>query len=592
MSQADRVTVGLATCGIAAGGVQVKEELEREIERRHLDVEVWETGCIGLCFAEVLVDVEKEGLPKVTYGSVEPKDVPLIVESHLVKGEILKDKVLLIEKRKTPESDFLKRQKRIVLRACGLSDPESIDDYISRDGYEALKKVLLSMKPEEVRAEVLASGLRGRGGAGFPPGQKWEFCARAKGKEKYIVCNADEGDPGAFMDRSVLEGDPHEVIEGIIIGAYAIGATHAYIYCRAEYPLAIKRLTKAIEDAHHKGFLGKNILGSGYDLDITIKQGAGAFVCGEETALIASIEGKRGMPRPRPPFPANEGIWGQPTNINNVETFANVPWIILNGAKKYAAIGTKGSKGTKVFCLTGKVRRGGLVEVEMGTTLREVIFGVGGGVKEGRTFKAVQTGGPSGGCLPSELLDTPIDYDSLQASGAIMGSGGMVVVDDTTCMVDFAKFFLTFTQMESCGKCVPCRIGTKRMLEILTRICEGKGEPEDIGKLERLANDIKDGSLCALGGTAPNPVLTTLRYFKDEYEAHIFEKRCPAGQCTELVTFHIDPQKCTGCMACVKNCSSGAIFGEKKKPQTIDVEKCIKCRECIRRCRYGAVYTV
>lgn len=591
MAERDKVTIGLATCGIAAGGIAVRDEIENEIRRRKLDVAIAETGCIGYCFAEVLVEVEKKGLPKVTYGNVTPSDVPDLIETHLVQGRILQNKVLLIEGKKTPESDFLERQTRIVLRNCGIINPESIDDYIARGGYEGLKKAL-KMKPEEIRKEVLESGLRGRGGAGFPTGQKWEFCSRAEGKEKYIVCNADEGDPGAFMDRSVLEGDPHAVIEGMIIGAYAIGATCGYIYCRAEYPLALRRLRIAIEQAKERGFLGKNILGSSYSLDIIVKEGAGAFVCGEETALIASIEGERGMPRPRPPFPANKGIWGMPTNINNVETFANVSWIIREGAKKFASFGTEGSKGTKVFCLTGKVRRGGLAEVEMGTTLREVIFGVGGGIKEGRNFKAVQTGGPSGGCLPSSLLDTPVDYDSLTALGAIMGSGGMVIVDDTTCMVDLAKYFLTFTQMESCGKCIPCRLGTKRMLEILTRICQGKGEPEDMDRLRNLALDVKEGSLCALGGTAPNPVLTTLRYFEDEYRAHIFEKKCPAGACTDLVTFHIDPEKCTGCGVCARNCPADAISGEKKKPHVIDVNACIKCRECLRRCRFGAVYTV
>ena len=590
MKRKDRVVVGLATCGIAAGGIEVRDAIAGELKKRRLDVELAETGCIGYCFAEVLVSVEKEGMPTVTYRDVTPDAVPDLIERHLVEGRIYKERALLIEGRKTPESDFLKRQKRIVLRNCGVINPESIDDYIEAGGYLGLRRAL-GMPPERVRREVLDSGLRGRGGAGFPTGQKWEFCARAAGAEKYIVCNADEGDPGAFMDRSVLEGDPHSVLEGMIIGGYAIGATHGYIYCRAEYPLAVKRLRLAIAEATRRGFLGKDILGSGYHLDIIVKEGAGAFVCGEETALMQSIEGNRGMPMPRPPFPANKGIWGMPTNINNVETFANVSWILREGSRKFKRLGTSGSKGTKVFCLTGKVRRGGLAEVEMGTTLREVIFGVGGGIKEGRRFKAVQTGGPSGGCLPAELLDTPVDYDSLTALGAIMGSGGMVVVDDTTCMVDLAKYFLTFTQMESCGKCIPCRIGTKRMLEILTRICEGKGEPEDIDKLEVLARDIKDGSLCALGGTAPNPVLTTLRYFKDEYRAHIFERRCPAGLCVDLVTFHIDPEKCTGCMVCAKNCPADAITGERKKPHVIDVEACIRCRECLRRCRFGAVYT-
>lgn len=587
----DKVVVGLATCGIAAGGVAVYEELERELTRLGLDVELAETGCIGYCFAEVLVEIEREGMPKVTYGDMTVKDVPALVESHLIKGEIWKDKALLIEGEEMAETDFLARQNRIVLRNCGIIDPDSIDDYIAHGGYEGLKKAF-KMKPEKVRKEVLDSGLRGRGGAGFPTGQKWNFCASAPGEEKYIICNADEGDPGAFMDRSVLEGDPHSVIEGMIIGGYAIGATHGYIYCRAEYPLAVKRLMHSIEEATKRGLLGKDILGSGYDLEIIVKEGAGAFVCGEETALMASIEGRRGMPNPRPPFPANKGLWGMPSNINNVETFANVSWILREGARKYAALGTEGSKGTKVFCLTGKIRRGGLAEVEMGTTLQEVVYGVGGGIKEDRPFKAVQTGGPSGGCIPASLLDTPVDYDTLRKLGAIMGSGGMVIVDDTTCMVDLAKYFLTFTQMESCGKCVPCRIGTKRMLEILVRICAGEGEPEDIERLKKLAVDIVEGSLCQLGVTAPNPVLTTIKHFEDEYRAHIFEGRCPAGLCVDLVTFHIDPEKCTGCTVCARNCSAEAITGEKKQPHVIDIEKCIKCRECLRRCRVGAVYTV
>ena len=587
----DRVVVGLATCGIAAGGVAVKEELAAELGKRGLDAELAETGCIGYCFAEVLVQITKDGMPGVTYGDVTPEDVAALVESHLVEGRILKEKALLIEGRKTPEADFLKRQTRIVLRNCGIIDPDRIEDYIASGGYEGLKAAL-KMGPAAVRQEVLDSGLRGRGGAGFPTGLKWNFCASAEGEDKYIVCNADEGDPGAFMDRSVLEGDPHAVIEGMIIGGYAIGATHGYIYCRAEYPLAVKRLRMSIRDAIGKGFLGENILGTDYGLDIIVKEGAGAFVCGEETALMASIEGTRGMPKPRPPFPANKGIWGMPTNINNVETFANVSWILANGGRKYAGLGVEGGTGTKVFCLTGKVRRGGLAEVEIGTTLREVVYGVGGGIKDDRPFKAVQIGGPSGGCLPASLLDTPVGYDTLTRLGAIMGSGGMVIVDDRTCMVDLAKYFLAFTQMESCGKCIPCRIGTKRMLEILTRICAGEGEPEDIDRLKTLAQDILEGSLCALGGTAPNPVLTTLRYFEDEYRAHIFDKRCPAGLCVDLVTFHIDPEKCTGCTVCVKNCPSGSITGEKKKPHVIDLETCIKCRECFRRCRFGAVYTV
>jgi NADH:ubiquinone oxidoreductase subunit F (NADH-binding)/NAD-dependent dihydropyrimidine dehydrogenase PreA subunit len=437
---------------------------------------------------------------------------------------------------------------------------------------------------------VSKSGLRGRGGAGFPTGTKWGFARKAKGDEKYLICNADEGDPGAFMDRSVLEGDPHAVIEGMIIAGYAIGARHGYIYCRAEYPLALDRLEKAIEDCHENAFLGKSIFGTEWDFEIKIKKGAGAFVCGEETAMIASIEGKRGMPRPRPPFPANEGLWGKPTNINNVETLANIPWIIENGGDKYAEVGTEKSKGTKVFCLAGKVTRCGLAEVPMGYTLRQVIFDVGGGVREGREFKAVQMGGPSGGCLPEELLETIVDYEAITATGAIMGSGGLIVADSTTCMVDLARYFLAFTQAESCGKCVPCRLGTKRMLEILTRICEGKGKPEDMESLEILAADIKDSSLCALGGTAPNPVLTTLKYFKDEYEDHILRGICTAGVCPALITLYINADTCTGCGACAKVCPTEAISGEKKEPHEIDPELCIRCKLCLSRCPEEAIY--
>jgi len=477
---------------------------------------------------------------------------------------------------------------RIVLRNSGLIDPEKIDEYIARDGYDALKKAL-SMKPEQVIEEVLASGLRGRGGAGFPTGLKWKFARGAKGDKKYFVCNADEGDPGAFMDRSVLESDPHSIIEGMAIGGFSIGSDEGIIYCRAEYPLAIKHLNVALEQAREKGYLGKNILGSDFSFDIHIKEGAGAFVCGEETAMIASIEGRRGMPRPRPPFPANSGVFGKPTNINNVETIANIPWIILNGAAKFSEYGIGKSRGTKVFALAGKIKKGGLAEVPMGMPLREVIFNVAGGIAENKKFKAVQLGGPSGGCIPESLLDTPVDYESINATGAIMGSGGMVVMDETTCIVDVAKFFLAFVQKESCGKCPFCRIGTKRMLEILERISEGKGVMEDLDTLLDLAYQVKEGSLCGLGQTAPNPVLTTLKYFREEYETHIRDKKCPAKVCTNLIHYVIDPAACIGCTKCARNCPVSCIAGEVKKPHVIDDEKCIRCGQCKKVCPVGAI---
>jgi len=585
-----KLVLGYGTCGIAAGAAAVKEALEREVSAGGYDLELDIAGCMGFCFREPIVEVFYPDGRAVVYGDLTPKKVPQLLEAAAA-GEILEEWVVRRSDDPTAgEGDFLANQHRIVLRNCGRLNPESIDEYIALGGYEAARKALTTMTPEEIIDEVSKSGLRGRGGAGFPTGTKWGFARRAKGDQKYLVCNADEGDPGAFMDRSVLEGDPHAVIEGMIIAGYAIGATQGYIYCRAEYPLALKRLDIAIAACRERGFLGEGIFGTDWNFDIKIKKGAGAFVCGEETALIASIEGKRGMPRPRPPFPANEGLWGKPTNINNVETLAAVPWIIANGGDKYAELGTEKSKGTKVFCLAGKVRRSGLAEVPMGYTLRQVIFDVGGGVREGKEFKAVQLGGPSGGCLPASLLDTPVDYEAITATGAIMGSGGMIVADSSTCMVDLARYFLSFTQAESCGKCVPCRLGTKRMLEILTRICEGRGEPEDLERLEVLAADIKAASLCALGGTAPNPVLTTLKYFRNEYEDHIFHHKCTAGVCPALITVKINRDLCTGCGACAKICPVEAITGEKKEPHSIDPEVCIRCKLCLSRCPEEAIY--
>jgi len=560
-----KVIVGLGSCGIAAGAAKVYNKIKALQEAENLDFELKKTSCIGMCYREPLVEILDES-GSYLYGDLDEEKIIEVIDKHIGQHSPVKEYVVHTDLYETVDTTFTKDQVKIALRNCGYIDPESIEEYEARDGYRALKKIAgQRMSRLDVIQSVLASGLRGRGGGGFPTGLKWKFANNNKANEKFIICNADEGDPGAFMDRSLLEGDPHAVLEGMIIGAYAIEATGGVIYCRAEYPLAIKRLNIAIEQARKKGYLGKGILGmDDFDFDIYIKEGAGAFVCGEETALIASVEGQRGMPRKRPPFPAASGLWKKPTNINNVETFANIPWIILNGAEEYAKYGTEKSKGTKVFALAGKIKRSGLVEVPMGMSIRDVIFKLGGGIKNDKKFKAVQMGGPSGGCIPEHLADTIVDYDSVNATGAIMGSGGMVVMDETTCMVDVAKFFLEFTQKESCGKCTFCRVGTKRMLEILQRITEGKGEEGDIEKLEELSYQIKDNSLCGLGQTAPNPVLTTIRYFRDEYEAHIRDKKCPALVCTTLLTYTVDPDKCTGCTVCAKNCPVDAIEGDRK----------------------------
>jgi len=573
----------------------VKEALEKELVRHHLEdeIKVVQTGCFGLCALGPIMIIYPEG---TFYSMVTVEDVPEIVEEHLLKGRVVtrltyKDPAKEEESGPTSLSDtlFFKKQKRVALRNCGVINPENIDEYIAMDGYTALGKVLTEMTPEQVIQVIKDSGLRGRGGGGFPTGMKWQFAANNQADQKYVVCNADEGDPGAFMDRSILEGDPHSVLEAMAIAGYAIGANEGYIYVRAEYPIAIQRLQIAIDQARKYNLLGKNIFNSGFDFDIYLRFGAGAFVCGEETALLTSIEGHRGEPRPRPPFPAVKGLFGKPTIINNVETYANIPEIINKGAEWFQAMGTEKSKGTKVFALGGKIRHTGLVEIPMGTTLREIVYEIGGGIPGGKKFKAAQTGGPSGGCIPASLIDTPVDYDTLTAIGSMMGSGGLIVMDEDNCMVDIAKFFLRFTVDESCGKCVPCRIGTRRMLEILDRITEGKGEEGDIEKLEEMGYSIKATALCGLGQTAPNPVLSTIRYFRDEYEAHIKEKRCPAHVCKALAQYSINPELCKGCSLCAKKCPVGAISGELKKTYVIDVSKCIKCGVCMEVCKFGAV---
>ena len=579
-----RIVVGQGSCGLAAGAGAVYSALE-SILGTSAAAELSITGCIGICYLEPIVDVYAEDGTLYRCVKVKPEDAETIVNA-VSSHDFYQLKDLVISEE---DAGFLSKQTRIALRHCGIINPDEIDAYTADDGYQALRKVLTTMTPEDVIEEIKVSGLGGRGGAGFPTWFKWNAARQSPGEEKYLICNADEGDPGAFMDRAVIESDPHNLIEGMLIGAYAIGAKEAVVYVRAEYPLAIVRLTNAIKQAEEKGYLGNNILGTNFSCHMRIKAGAGAFVCGEETALIESLEGSRGMPRLKPPFPAQAGYWLKPSNINNVETFANIAWIINNGGAAFSAMGTENSKGTKVFAVTGKVKRSGLVEIPMGMTLRDVIFGIAGGIRDGHEFKAVQLGGPSGGCIPAHLLDTIIDYRALGATGAIMGSGGMVVMDETTCMVGIAKFFLEFTTKESCGKCVHCRIGTKRLSEILERIVKGEGKPGDIELLEELCVSIKDGALCGLGQTAPNPVLTTIRYFRHEYEAHINDKKCPAKECPALLTYSIDPEKCIGCSLCAKKCPVGAITGELKKTYSIDPSVCIRCGQCIHSCRKGAV---
>jgi len=578
----------------SSNSAKIIEEFEKNLAEKGIqdEIKVVRTGCFGLCALGPIVIVYPEG---AFYTLVKPEDVSEIVEEHLLKGRIVKrllyqETVVDDENIKSlNEINFYKKQDRIALKNCGVINPESIEEYIAFGGYSALGKVLTEMKPQEVIDVIKESGLRGRGGGGFPTGLKWQFTANSVSDKKFVACNADEGDPGAFMDRSVLEGDPHAVIEAMAIAAYAVGADQGYIYIRAEYPIAVNRLQIAIDQAREMGLLGDNIFDTGFKFDLGIRLGAGAFVCGEETALISSIEGHRGEPKPRPPFPAVKGLFGQPTLLNNVETYANIPAIINNGAEWFKSIGTEKSKGTKVFAVGGKINNTGLVEVPMGTTLREIIYEIGGGIPNGKHFKAAQTGGPSGGCIPAHLIDTPIDYDSLISIGSMMGSGGLIVMDEDTCMVDIAKFFLEFTVDESCGKCAPCRIGTKRLLEILEKITSGKGTLEDIDKLEELCYSIKDSAFCGLGQTAPNPILSTLKYFRDEYVAHVVDKKCPAGVCKALLSYVIEPDKCKGCSLCAKKCPVGAISGEIKNPFTIDTDKCIKCGVCMDSCKFGAI---
>jgi NADH-quinone oxidoreductase subunit F len=602
------ILIGMGTCGLAIGAQKVYDAFKEQLP---MPAQLVKTGCVGYCAQEVIVDIKLAGHPRISYSHVKPEDVPLIIEETIKNNRVIPDKVLGLypsdlgtlgwcDVTALNDVPFFKKQRKNILNNCGVIDPESIDQYIATGGYIGLSKVINSMTPDQVIQDMIKSGLRGRGGGGFPTGKKWELARKSEGDIKYLVCNADEGDPGAFMDRAVLEGDPHKVVEGMIIAAYAIGASEGYIYCRAEYPLAIQRLEKTLKDTKAYGLLGENILGSGFRFNLKIKKGAGAFVCGEETALMQSIEGKRGMPRPRPPYPSDAGLWGKPTVINNVETFANVPVIIRNGAGWYASIGTETSKGTKIFALSGKVKNVGLVEVPMGITLREIIFDIGGGVPDGKKFKAVQIGGPSGGALPESVIDTKIDYESLKKVGAMMGSGGLVVMDETTCMVDLAKYFMTFIQSESCGKCIPCREGTKRLLEILERLTQShhhEATAEDalsrfqgMVYMERLADVIKNTSLCGLGQSAANPVLSTLHYFRDEYEAHLYDRKCPAGSCRELLSYFIDTDKCTGCTVCARKCPQNAILGERKKAHYIIDDKCIRCDQCRINCKFDAIY--
>ena len=595
------IFIGMGTCGQAAGAGEIEGLIRQELATRQIQAEIVPVGCIGMCFKEPLVDIQLPGQPRVTYGNVKAEKVPQIIEEHLGQGKLVEKlalgqlpsegapKIIAANLPEYADLPFYKKQIRVALRNCGELDPEKIESYIAGEGYRALVKALTEMTPDEVIEEVKSSGLRGRGGAGFQTGIKWEFCRRSPKTPKYVICNADEGDPGAFMDRSILEGDPHSVIEGMTIAGYAIGASEGYIYCRAEYPLAIAHLKTAIAQAHEYGLLGKDLLGSGFSFELHVYEGAGAFVCGEETALMASIEGKRGEPRPRPPFPAVSGLWNKPSNVNNVKSYALTPQIILKGADWFTGIGTPKSPGTAIFALTGQVKNTGLIEVPMGITLREIIYDVGGGIPKKKRFKAVQTGGPLGGCLPEAALDTPVDFDSLVQAGATMGSGGMIVVDQDTCMVEFAKYFLTFASAESCGKCIPCRIGGQRLLEILTRISVGQGTLQDLAEIERISVNMREASLCALGQLTPGPIMSALRFFMDEYKAHIVDKFCPAGVCQGMYRYEISTLNCAGCGLCVKPCPQDAITGTKKEPHEIDQIKCIRCGVCYEVCNLAAI---